>query len=482
MTVSFITTNTIVPNTDGFELLMAGDEVYVNSNTLLASGRFNGVQGGSPGIVVDNGDIVGTFYGIRLDSIVTPGDSEVWIGSRGTVEGGNGAAGIYIPGGSFTIQNLGQILTAGATGVGVQTYGAGAVINSGSISAANGGVIDSDTVAADRYVFENYGSVVASNAGSFAFSGAVALSGSVALEAVYNYGTMNGSVAMGSAAGDFFDSTSGAVHGAIDAGAGGDTIVAGNTGNLVVGGAGNDVLFANPTLTAASNHANTILDGGTGDNWLYGDGAYVTFDSGDNSAGTCNQIFGRQSEMANVSGYANNTVSYAAMSSAYKSAYIDLLHGDAYMCASASANGAPTSAYVFEDYLQHVPNVIGSSGSDVIVCDNGADKITHGSGAGDVLYAGSGASSQDTFAYTSLTQSSLAHHDVIEGFKTGTDKIDLSALGLPTADILLSSGGNGANTIYVEKSPTTGFNSATDMIISVQATGNGILTMKDIVG
>jgi hypothetical protein len=61
----------------------------------------------------------------------------------------------------------------------------------------------------------------------------------------------------------------------------------------------------------------------------------------------------------------NNTVDYAAMSSAYKSAYIDLLHGDAYMCTIADANGAPTSDYAFEDYLQNISNVVGTSGSDI---------------------------------------------------------------------------------------------------------------------
>jgi hypothetical protein len=104
-----------------------------------------------------------------------------------------------------------------------------------------------------------------------------------------------------------------------------------------------------------------------------------------------------------------------------------------------------------------------------------------GSGAGDVLYAGTGASSQDTFAYTNLNESSLSHHDVIEGFKVGIDKINLSALDMPIADVFLSYGGNGANTIYVEKDPSTGFNSATDMILSVQASTNTARTYKDII-
>jgi len=278
-----------------------------------------------------------------------------------------------------------------------------------------------------------------------------------------------------------FNSTNGSVSGEIVAAAGSGVVIAGNTGGTVVGGSGNDVLTANPTQTAANNAAKTTLDGRTGNNWLYGDGAFTTFDSGDNAAGTYNQMFGGHSQMSGVAGYANNTVSYAGVSSSYKSAYIDLLHGDAYMCKIAKASGAPAADLVFEDYLTNVPDVVGSSGSDVIICDNGVDRITHGSGAGDVLYAGTGASSQDTFAYTSLSQSPLSNHDTIEGFKVGTDKIDLSALSMPVADVFLSYGGNGADTIYVEKNPATGFNAATDMIISVQASPHTALGYGDLV-
>jgi hypothetical protein len=52
---------------------------------------------------------------------------------------------------------------------------------------------------------------------------------------------------------------------------------------------------------------------------------------------------------------------------------------------------------------------------------------------------------------------------------------------MPIADVFLSYGGNGANTIYVEKDPSTGFNSATDMIVSVQASTNTAMSYKDII-
>jgi hypothetical protein len=185
--------------------------------------------------------------------------------------------------------------------------------------------------------------------------------------------------------------------------------------------------------------------------------------------------------MADVAGYANNTVSYANLSSAYNSVYVNLLDGDAYMCSIADANGVPTSGYTFEDYLENVPNVIGSSGSDVVICEDGVDRITHGGGAGDVFYAGGGAGSEDTFVYTAMDESPLSNHDIIEGFKVGIDKLDFSQLDLTISDFLLSYGGNGSNTVYVEKNPSAGFNSATAMIISVQASTSAALTYKDIV-
>jgi Peptidase M10 serralysin C terminal len=297
-------------------------------------------------------------------------------------------------------------------------------------------------------------------------------------DSVVNSGVINGSVSL---LGGEFDSTLGSIDGSISMGSDGGVAIGGQTGGSIYSGSGNDVLYANPTQTAANDAAQTILDGGAGDNWLYGDGAYTTFDSGDNSSGTYNQIFGGASQMAGVSGYTNNTVDYANLSSAYNSVDVNLLNGDAYMCRISKASGAPTSDLTFEDYLKNVPNVIGSSGSDVIICDNGVDTITHGSGAGDVLYAGAGAGSQDTFAYTALSESPLSNHDIIEGFKVGIDKLDFSQLDLPIADFLLSYGGSGSNSVYVEKTPSTGFHSATDMIISVQASTSTALTYKDLI-
>jgi hypothetical protein len=306
---------------------------------------------------------------------------------------------------------------------------------------------------------------------------------SAAGDGIYNSGSITGNVTLGSGAGQFFQSSWGTITGSVTCSIGGDTVIAGQTGGTVTGGGGNDVLYANPTQTAANNAAQTILDGKGGNNWEFGDGAFTTFDSGDNSAGTYNLLYGGASEMADVAGYSNNTVSYATMPSAYKSAYIDLKDGYTYMSTNAHAVSATSSQLVFEDYLYNIPNVITSSGSDVVICDSGVDKITVGTGnvGGDVLYAGAGAASQDTFAFTSLSQSPDANAAAIEGFKIGVDKIDLSALNLPSADIGIVYAGNGYSSILVEKNPSAGFNLATDMLISVAASTSAALTFKDLI-
>ena len=124
-------------------------------------------------------------------------------------------------------------------------------------------------------------------------------------------------------------------------------MIAGQTGGAVVGGSGNDVLYANPTLTAANNAAKTTLDGGTGDNWLYGDGAYTTFMSGDNAAGTYNQIFGGASQMEGVSGYTNNTVELRQpVERVQERLYRPSARRRLYVHDLADANGAPSSDLV----------------------------------------------------------------------------------------------------------------------------------------
>lgn len=68
--------------------------------------------------------------------------------------------------------------------------------------------------------------------------------------------------------------------------------------------------------------------------------------------------------------------------------------------------------------------LFGGNGADTLTGGAGADFIQGGLG-GDVLNGGGGA---DLFVYTSALQSTASARDVISGFTSGTDKIDLSRI------------------------------------------------------
>ena len=509
----FFPTSTTSSSTVVF--MAAGDFVYVAPNvTLIDTDPLpitETIEDASYGSAIVDGAVVG------LNAIFFLGEpgqtSEIQIGGAGSVVGsGADHAAVEVAEGSYDISNSGEIV-ADQGAEGILGVGPGVVRNYGTIDLTGVGVENEDGATTDTTYLYNYGTIAAASVGVADVGGAAAFvynygaildgAGGIAVlgdsvETLYNSGTINGAVQLLGAdstlvnsgsidgpvdllgAGSSLNSTHGTISGTITCGPGGDVVIAGQDGGSVIGGSGNDVLRANPTLAAADAGAQTILDGGAGDNWLYGDGAYTTFDSGD-AAGGINHIVGRLSKMADVAGYSNNTVSYASLAGSAESVYVDLLTGNAYTCSDADANGAPNSDFTFEDYITNVPNVIGSSGHDVIICDDGVDQITSGSGGGDVMYAGAGGGSQDTFVYTHVTDSTQGNEGVIHGFKVGVDEIDVSALNVPPTDIVLKYHGKGVSTVYVEQNPTLGFNSLTDLILSVHASTHTALTASSII-
>ena len=69
--------------------------------------------------------------------------------------------------------------------------------------------------------------------------------------------------------------------------------------------------------------------------------------------------------------------------------------------------------------------IYGGSGSDTINGNNGCDTIIGGYGA-DKLTGGNG---DDRFVFLSAADSNAARFDVVSDFRSGSDKIDLTALG-----------------------------------------------------
>ncbi len=276
-----------------------------------------------------------------------------------------------------------------------------------------------------------------------------------------NGGTIDGDVRLGDGAGQTFDSSGGWISGAVVAGSAGAVIVGALNGGRLVGGAGDDVLIANPTPQMGYGVV-TTLDGGGGSNALYGGHGTNIFLSG---GATYNQIWGGAAVAAATS-YSNNTVDYGAVTGTGRGIYVDLHHGH-------NAYVIDNGAYTFVDSIANVPNVNGSAGVDIIQA--GSDPgVIDGRGGGDHLYAGAGA---DTFVYTGYGDSNLVTgYDTIVGFRSGSDTLDVSAFGLTSANVLIES--NATDTVlYLQMTPGT-FNPATDLAISFD-TPNA-LTVADI--
>jgi Ca2+-binding RTX toxin-like protein len=449
----------------GVQLQMAdGDSVTVASSVRIVSTNFIAIYDTGYGTAEIDGTVVGD-YGLIFDG-GSGGADIIEVGTTGLAQGSAAA----IDGGfaNSTVTNYGSI-------EGFQ-YGAGVLVDSQAgctTNIDNFGTIaaQQDAIYAATSVYPGLTNVI--NSGTIEGGNRSIISNGILN--VRNSGTIQGEVEFDGTS-MVFDSSLGNVIGTIDASesTGNNEIVAGQSGGTVIGGAGDDEIHANQSQTSANEGAQFTLDGGGGTNALYGGGAYNTFLAGD-AYGGFNQIHGGGSLMAGIAGYTNNTLSFAN-TPFFESVCVDLLKGhDAYV----NSNATNTGVYSLEDAITNVPNIIGSSGADIIYADNGTDRITGGGGA-DQLYAGTGPSSQDTFVYTSYADSNLdTGYDTIVGFKEGTDKIDFSALHLSAANLAIFTSGT-SNSVYLEQTPGV-FNASTSLAISVDTTATGGLRASDFV-
>jgi hypothetical protein len=456
---------------------------------------FQGIDVENAGTIGVAGTVTGTgFWGISTGNSGQPG--EIYVYAGGLVTGGGANNGAIRFRGSHLLTNDGTI--ASTDGAGVQADGAGYLLNTGKITGSTVGIRYVDTNDAnDVMTTVNTGTIsgtpnplVVSGPNFLAYDAMTSIAtdrfinqgnviGDIRLGThdgsnFVNAGTVTGNVFLGNGQGQLADSTFGTISGVIVAGTGGDSIVAGQTGGNVIGGVGDDMLYANQTQAAVDNRAHTTLDGRAGTNALYGGGGFNTFLAGTANGGY-NQVWGGASAMTGVSGYTNNTISYDNVLPG-NSVYVDLLNGH-----NGFVNSGPdqSGTYTYEDSIVNVPNVIGSSSGDIILADNGIDRIQGGAGA-DALYAGSGGSSQDTFAYTGYADSNLnSGYDTIVGFKLGTDLIDLSALHTDGSHLAISTAGT-SNTLYVEQTPGS-FNPATDLAMIVNTATPGGLNASNFV-
>jgi Ca2+-binding RTX toxin-like protein len=199
----------------------------------------------------------------------------------------------------------------------------------------------------------------------------------------------------GSAGGDTLTGGSGAdtINGAggadsIRGGAGGDTLAGGAGIDTFLVGVGDSTILHWDTITDFATGEDKLdisaVDGGTVAIARFGSSTFVYFGSGA-SAGVV-QITGdlKTSDLI-VSGAVHGYTLYAGSG---------------------------------------VETLTGTAGADVLVGGSGTTTLNGGAGA-DILYGGSG---NDTFQYTAISQSNFAAYDVIFGFNSGQDKIDISAI------------------------------------------------------
>ncbi len=402
--------------------------------------NYGSIQGltytSGPGQIVNYGDMARVIVG----SVSPSYEAEFY--NYGTLGAGNhqpGFSNVYSGSTAHeTIYNFGII--------------SGDVNTSGDARFYNFGNIAGDVAVAGTFI--NEGTVI----GTITFTGNIAL----------NSGAIFGNVTVAATS---FDSSQGYIYGSIQVN-GGYTVGAIN-GGAVQGGSGNDVIVANQTQASADLHATSTLSGKGGINALYGGGAFNVFMAGDSNGGY-NQIWGGASQMSDVKGYANNTLSFV---NAVGGVYVDILNGHNAYVAAAGSSWAGTGAH--EDSIVNVPNVVGSNFGDVIQADNGVCRIT-GGGKADALYAGSGSGSQDTFVFNAYSDSNvITGYDTIVGFKIGIDKIDLSAFSTDGSHLAISTAGT-SNTVYLEKVPGV-FNANTDLAMIVNTSAPGGLHLSDFI-
>ena len=224
-------------------------------------------------------------------------------------------------------------------------------------------------------------------------------------------------------------------------------IVGGGDGDTLVGGTGADILIA-------GSGAET-LTGGFGQDIMYAGSGHDTFvfaNSQDSSIAAPDYIENFVSgtdtiDLSQAAGtlgtpqiaYDDNGYSYVYFASNTEGTYSGeiVVNGLVQIADIDTGNAATPFVLVGSETTTAL---LGGAGNDVIYAGSGGAKaidVTGGGGA-DVLYAG--ASGQDIFHYNAFADSTPTATDVILGFKSGTDLIDLSSLNTGAIDIQYANG------------------------------------------
>ena len=227
------------------------DDAFVAQGVAIASSDNIGLQATGSNQRIDVfGTVVGGFRAITMgDDATTDSAQMLSIAKTGHVAGyGWGLFAVRLDAGGSTLVNKGSIAgkDLGVTLGGFQV-GALATIN-------NSGTIEASAVAVQHYGTENF---LLKNSGSILGD----IYSDTGEDRVDNTGTIEGNVFL-EGGNDRFDTRAGTLIGAVDGGAGNDTIYGSNANDEIHGNADADDLFG--------GNGDDLLFGGTGDDYLSG--------------------------------------------------------------------------------------------------------------------------------------------------------------------------------------------------------------------
>jgi hypothetical protein len=224
-------------------------------------------------------------------------------------------------------------------------------------------------------------------------------------------------------------------------------VVGGGEGDTLVGSTNNDILIA--------GSGTETLTGGIGQDIIYAGSGHDTFvfsGAQDSSISAPDYIenFVSGSDVIDLSAasgsvgmpeivYGSNGYSYLYFASNTSGGFSGEIVANGQVQVSDVNTGSSTTPFTLVGAAAN-ETLIGGGGADVIHAGSAANTVHNitGGGGADVLYAG--AAGQDIFHYTAFSDSNPNAVDVILGFKSGTDLIDLSGLQTGAIDINYANG------------------------------------------
>ena len=232
----------------------------------------------------------------------------------------------------------------------------------------------------------------------------------------------------------------------IKTGNGASTVSAGQGTNLIIGGRNSDTITAldGGNFINAGDGANEITSGGGDDTIRSGNGADTIVSAGGSDKIT---LHGGADTVEAGAGHDRLVIDYSAMTTDVTGGITGGNYGTGYTGHIADARVSSIDFKRSESF-----NITTGSGDDAVVTGDGADMLRGGlgndilrSGAGrdnlmggggnDHLFGGlgedlmAGGSGADVFVFRTAAEAGNGPtHDVIEDFKSGSDRIDLSAV------------------------------------------------------